>query len=129
MKITNRTLGRLWQALHDLDAEQPVEGKAPQRFEFKGKVLYAFARTINHLRGQQAVVEKTSQAIVKRHANGKPGISPADPAFEACATEIDQLLDAEVEIDLHSVKVADLDLDKNHLKPSTLAGLAPMVDE
>ncbi len=129
MKLSNRTISRLWQALHDLDAEQAVEGKPPQRFVFMGTVLYAFARTINHLRGQQAVVEKTSQAIVKRHAQGKPGIAPTDPAFEACTGEIDQLLDAEVEIEVHRVKFADLDLDRNHLKATTLAGLAPIIEE
>ncbi len=129
MKLTNRTLGRLWQALHDLDAEQVVEGKPPQRFVFKGTVLYAFARTINHLRGHQAVVEKTTQAIIKRHSDGKPGISPTDPAFEACTGEIEQLADAEVEVEVHRVKLADLDLDRNNLKPTTLAGLAPIIEE
>jgi hypothetical protein len=129
MKLTNRTIGRLWNALHELDGEKQTEASAALRFEFKGTVLYAIARTINHLRGQQAVVETTSQAIVRKHAGGKPGLSPVDPAFPVCAAEIDQLLDAEVEVEVHRVKLADLNLDKNHLKPTTLAGLEPIIEE
>jgi hypothetical protein len=129
MKLANRAITRLWQALHDLDGEKQTEATPALRFEFKGTVLYAIARTINHLRGQQTVIETTSQAIVRRHSDGKPGISQADPAFPACSAEIEQLLDAEVEVEVHRVKLADLNLDRNHLKPTTLAGLEPIIEE
>lgn len=128
MKLTNRTISRLWNALHDLDGEKKSDGSTDARFVFKGTVLYAFARNINHLRAHQVAIEKTTEAIVRQHAGGKPTLASDAPAFLACNAEIEQVLDAEVEVDPHRIKIADLDLDKNHLRPVTVAGLEPIID-
>jgi hypothetical protein len=129
MKLSNRAIARLWAALHALDGQQKPDGTREAAFEFKGNVLYAIARTINHLRGHQEAVQKATDGIVRKHANGKPGISAEDPAFAACQDEINELLDTETEVEIHRVKLADLNLDKNHLRPSTLAGLEAIIEE
>ncbi len=129
MKLTNRAIGRLWAALHQLDGAQKPDGTRDAPYEFKGSVLYAIARTINHLRSHTEAVQKATDGIVRQHANGKAGISQDDPAFTACQDEINQLLDAEAEVEIHRVKLADLNLDKNHLRPTTLAGLDAIIEE
>jgi hypothetical protein len=132
MKLTNRTIASLWLALHDLDGEKKiVDGQevVEKRFEFKGNVLYAIARTINHLRGHQAVVQTTTDALVRSHSNGSGSISSTTPEFAAFQTELNAMLDQEVEVQLHQVTVGDLNLDKNHLRPATLAALEPIIAE
>ncbi len=129
MKLTNRAIARLWSALHALDGQKKPDGTADAPYEFKGNVLYAIARTINHLRSHQEAVQKATDGIVRTHAKGKAGISADDPAFAACQDELDQQLAVESEVEVHRVKLADLNLDKNHLRPSTLAGLEAIIDE
>lgn len=129
MKLSNRTIGRLWQALHALDGEPATEKSPGIRYGFTGKVLYDIAKTINHLRGHQEAVQKASDGIVRKHADGKAGLSQSDPAFAACEAEINQLLDAETEVEVRRIKLADLNLEGNKLRPGTLAGLEPMIEE
>ncbi len=128
MKLSNRTISRLWSALLALDGEPATEKAPAVRYEFKGSVLYAIARTINHLRGQQVVIEKTTEGIVRRFADGKAGISHDDPKWPECQAELEQLLDAEAEVEVHRIKLADLDLDRNHLRPTVLAALEPAIE-
>ncbi len=74
-------------------------------------------------------IEKTTDAIVRQHSGGKASISQDDPAITAVQDEISALLDAEVDVALHMIKLDALDLDKNHLRPVTLAGLAPIIQD
>jgi hypothetical protein len=127
MKLTNREVSRLWAALAALDGEKETEKSPAVRYEFKGAVLYAVARTINHLRGHQVVIEKTTEGIIRRFS-GSEGIAHSDPKWPECQAELEQLLAAEVEVEVHRVKLEDLNLDKNHLRPGTLAGLAPIIE-
>jgi hypothetical protein len=129
MKLTNRAIGRLWAALHQLDGQQKPDGTREEPYQFKGNVLYGIARTINHLRGHQEAVQKATDGIVRKHAKGKAGISADDPAFAACQDEINELLDVESEVEIHRVKLVDLNLEKNHLRPTTLAGLEAIIEE
>ncbi len=129
MKLTNRAIGRLWAALHQLDGGQKPDGTRDAPYEFKGSVLYAIARTINHLRSHTEAVQKATDGIVRIHAQGKSTISADDPAFARCNEEIEQLLAVETEVEIHRVKLADLNLDKNHLRPTTLAGLDAIIEE
>lgn len=129
MKLSNRAISRLWAALHQLDGQQKPDGTRDAPYEFKGNVIYAIARTINHLRSHQEAVQKATDGIVRQHAKGKSGISADDPAFATCQDEINHLLDGEAEVEIHRVKLADLNLDKNHLRPSTLAGLEAIIEE
>lgn len=127
MKLTNRTLATLFAALHDLDGLPKPDGTMEVRYVFGGKVLYGIARTINHLRGAVEAFDKAKRTIIAQRSGGKAGIAPTDEGFMACQSEIEALLDVEVEVDLHRIKLDDLNLDKNHLRPTTLAALDPLI--
>ncbi len=127
MKLSNRTIIALFSALHDLDGLQKPDGTVEVRYVFGGKVLYGIARTINHLRGSVEAFEKAKRTVIAQHSGGKAGVSPGDPAFMQVQQEVDALLDQEIDVELHRVKLDDLNLEKNHLRPATLAAMEPMI--
>jgi hypothetical protein len=66
--------------------------------------------------------------IIAQHSGGKAGVGPGDPTFMQCQQEVETLLDQDVEVELHRIRLDDLNLDKNHLRPTTLAALEPLID-
>ncbi len=127
MKLTNRIIANLYAALHDLDGLQKPDGTIEVRYVFGAKVLYSIARSINHLKGAVEAFDKAKRTIIAQHSGGKAGVSPSDVAFMQCQTDVEVLLDQEVEVELHRVKLDDLNLDKNQLRPTTLAAMEPLI--
>ncbi|HEX3132634.1 MAG TPA: hypothetical protein VHX44_03515 [Planctomycetota bacterium] len=90
------------------------------------KVTYAMARTLANLRGHNDAIDKASNAAVGKHSAGKGGLTLDDPGFLAAQADVAAVLDMSADVDLHTVKVSDL--ETCGLSPKQLADLLPMVE-
>jgi hypothetical protein len=126
MKMTNRQIDALGKALAALDGDPQPDGTV-KRYDISGKVLYAIARTINHLRPHLQAFTQARNAIVAKYSGGKAGLAPEDPNHQRCVAELDELLDTEVEAELHRFKLDDLKLDANRIPAWVLAALEPVL--
>lgn len=128
MKLTNRQIISLQAALLDLDGADKPDAPDAKRPVFTGKVIYAIARSIAHLKGHCETYERAKRVIMRQYTEGRGLMSPASANYMACEEAVQELLDAEVEVTLHRFKEADLDLDKNRIAPSTVADLLLVLD-
>jgi hypothetical protein len=128
MKLTNRQIVTLQAALLDLDGVDKPDAPEAKRPQYAGKVLYAVARCIAHLKAHVEAIERAKRAIIRKYSEGRGGVSPNSVKFMDAEDEVNELLDAEVEVTLHTFKEADLDAEKNRIAPSTLADLLPVIE-
>lgn len=129
MKLTNRQIVTLQAALHDLDGIDKPEDPAAKRPVFSGRVIYAIARTIAHLKGHCETIERARMGILRKYSDGRGGVPPSSDKFMTCEHEVQELFDQVVEVTVHRLKEADLDLEKNRIAPSTIADLLLILDE
>lgn len=125
MKLPNRKIIALHQALHALDSPKPVDGEKPKPLPFKFR--YAVGRCIAELSVHVQAIDKARMSAIEPFSGGKAGIDGNDPNFMKAQEVVNRLLDTEEEVDLYRIKVAEI--EACDLSPAVLAALMPMIDD
>lgn len=105
--------------------DQGTEAKkvVPQPFEFTGNVRFALAQNLAALRPVAESYEAQRVALIRR-IGGAAGIAPDDGKRMLEFQERNQaLLDAEVEVDVRRIALADWKLEHNPIPAAVLASL------
>jgi hypothetical protein len=127
-KLTNRAILALNSALSRLNGQEltgkEVDGK-PVTKPLPFKIAYAQARTLSHLRPAVEAIDAARTAIVAKFSGGKAGLEDASPHFAEAQGEIKQLLDTEVEVEIHSQPLKEF--ENLGLAPAMLADLFPLI--
>lgn len=124
MKIKNYEVLSTVNALSKIDPqEDPVTKETKEsKYKFKGSVLYALAK--NHRKLSQAVtdIERVRVKLFKQYQVGNEERLEGASA-EKFVTEYNTFLESEAEIELYTIKAADLDLDNNQIPLKLLSEL------
>jgi hypothetical protein len=116
LKLTNRQIDELAGCISTLE---PAEGISP--YKFRGKVRFALAESLRHLKTRLNGVEELRVKMLKEKLNGSGKLSESQLAeFQ---TEFLDVLNQEVEVEVHQIQEADIDLDHNQIPIQKLAPL------
>jgi hypothetical protein len=130
MKIRDALM--LAQALQALDGNMKIVKDGGQDkairvpYEFSGNVRFAIAKNINAIAPVNRTFSDARNALVRQFSGGKEEVpAAAMPGFDAAVAE---LLDRDEEIETSPLSQLDLNLDKNPIPPSVVAGLMPLLE-
>ena len=127
MKLTLTKVLNLRGALSALDSYEKAVGDKTVRelYQLGGPLRLRIARNLNLLDPEISAYQKARNALVVQHTNGAD--KKVDMAnFVAAENE---LLESEIELDLKPIKEHELQLDKNPVPGTVLAGLMPILEE
>lgn len=133
MRLSRKDIQLLNNALAQLSgrAEQATDGDGKptliqKPYDLSGRAIYAAARNRAHLRPIAEVIQESSNAIVRKHADEKGNVPTGKLA--ACQAELNELMRTEEEVTLHRLPIAELKIETNKLAPDIVAGLLPILD-
>lgn len=114
MQLKNKQIIALFNAMSKLDPtldkDNPNKGKST--FTFKAKASYALARNYKKIRGIVEDIEKTRVETFMKYSNGETDKLTGEAAVKF-AKEFNELLEQTSPVELHTIDVNDLELDKN----------------
>ncbi len=115
MKLKNRDILNLNEALAQLKDKPLVWGAS-----------YAIVRTIKHLGDHLIAIEAARKAAIAPFTpEGKDGVDPTDPGFADAVKAVNELFDAENEVELHQF---DASLLKDaSISPAVAQAILPML--
>lgn len=137
MKIKTSQLQQVFESHVALDGSDRLGEKAGAQgtdkvirvpYKFAGSVRLTIARNMRALKEAFEDYDKARAALVRQHApDGKEEIEPNTPEMKAFAEAHKNLWDSELDLPgVKEITEADLDLDKNTIPPTVLAGLFPV---
>ncbi len=133
-KLARSRIQNLANALKSLDGRaEAVKDKAEnvviitKPFQLGQAVRYAVARTLTHLRPTLEAIEIARNAVIMQHGNTAGSVEPGSEAFIACTAELRDLMAGEDGVELHKIKIADLNVEANQLNATLLADLDPII--
>jgi hypothetical protein len=131
MKI--RDILMLAQALQTLDGYTKIVRDGGQDkpihapYEFSGNVRFAIAKNINAIAPVNRAFSEARNALVRQFSSGGEEVpAAAMPGFDAAVKE---LLDRDEDIQILPLSQLDLNLDKNPIPPTVVAGLMPLLGD
>lgn len=122
-RIKNATLVTISQSLNAIDS-----GQGKSAYKLGGKVRYGLAKNLAEIQSKADIVERARQALIRQHGLQLVKGPDGESRFEGegiTAFEKDFLgvLDQEVDVDLHTIAIVELNLDDNQIPVKVLAPL------
>jgi hypothetical protein len=119
LKLTNQQIIGLTEAIAALDGAQVTEilDQKPvtvfKGFRLAHAARWALARNAGRLQTAIGDFHRARSALIRQHAGGDGAISPAHPRFNEFAEELGQLAGQPVELELDTIRLADLRMAEN----------------
>lgn len=139
IKLKRCQIRELYQAITDLngrpevvrDKDGSIIGQQLKPYEFSTKATYALSRTMRSISDEFRALQNARRRRVlddkERDGKNVKDDSPSSNVSPQCEREIMEIEDELVEVEVHRLPLADLRVDVNHLAPSVLAGLDPII--
>jgi len=135
MKLKRSDIQALAAAFQYLDGRQEAAKDADGRsvvvvkpYDLPVGVRYAIGRNLRHLKPALEAIQDTRTAIIKKHSGNTGVIKAGTPEHAAADQEIAELLRGEDEVEVHRIKVTDLNIGTNQIAGSVIEALLPILD-
>ena len=128
-QVKNKVIVATTHALRVLD------GNEKERFKFSGTFMYAMSKNIRRLTEITEDLEKSRQALVRKHDLGKKKnekgqiVKDDVDVLQRFQDEYDALMDQESEVVVTKFKLGELNLETNNIPISALAALGWLILE
>jgi choline kinase len=120
IKLTKHQIVSLYNALTALDGpdkkkEQSDSEIIESPFKFKGAAIYALSKNLRKVRTAVIDIEKIRDKMFNDAKDKPEDKEISGDKMKKFVEEYNAFLDSDTEIDLHTVKLSDLDLDNNRV--------------
>ena len=128
VKLKKYQVVALYQALAALDKADSQDAKdrvIESPYKFKAAAVYALSKNLRKTKAAVLDIERIREQMFNTHKEKPEDKELAGDRMKAFVKEYNEFIESDTDLELHTVKLSDLDLDNN---PVPLKIMSELVD-